>query len=466
MSVGSLTKRHSLTIFRILSPLWVLSLTGCPPPPPPPTVPQPTHQVFEFNQGIQHLATLLVKHFDVFQHAMRLQGKSATVPDSAMHRTVLQPFLVADTGESLKLHSIIENLMARVMTPKLGITKMTQEYIDTAAYVIDGIIALESHPATRNKTYRIYASLFEKKAGAIIGSGDVWIQNLDYQPLDIYKDSPVYLKDRELDTLVASVKRPVGQTVDPSYLAKLKTRSLLSEGDTLYEKREWESALPFYQEAERRADGQSMKVYAGLYNIYRLQQEANHSETAFAKLIDVSVKEKNEIAVKLLFIVDTTDFVSNPLELRREYIMWLRQISKYMERTPDVCLRVVGHASRSGKADYNKLLSTRRAQQVQSLMKQTYAGLAKRSEAVGMGFEQTVIGTGVDNESDAIDRRVEFLLKSCESGRRARATALVTAQLETTARRPPLAMAWHGQGVRDAADGAAGAAAWGWGWSS
>lgn len=95
--------------------------------------------------------------------------------------------------------------------------------------------------------------------------------------------------------------------------------------------------------------------------------------------------------------------------------MWLRQISKYVERTSNVCLTIVGHASRTGAADYNKTLSAKRAKQVQSFLGQTYPGIVKRSEAIGMGFEKNIVGTGIDSAQDAIDRRVEFTLRACQS---------------------------------------------------
>ena len=61
----------------------------------------------------------------------------------------------------------------------------------------------------------------------------------------------------------------------------------------------------------------------------------------------------------------------------------------------------------------NKVLSEKRAQYVQQLLSKTYAGILKRSTPLGKGFEQSVVGTTPNSPTNAIDRRVEFLLKMC-----------------------------------------------------
>ena len=41
------------------------------------------------------------------------------------------------------------------------------------------------------------------------------------------------------------------------------------------------------------------------------------------------------------------------------------------------------------------------------------AGLSRRLRASGMGFRGNIVGTGADDATDAIDRRVEFKVEAC-----------------------------------------------------
>ena len=60
--------------------------------------------------------------------------------------------------------------------------------------------------------------------------------------------------------------------------------------------------------------------------------------------------------------------------------------------------------------ELERTLSLRRADSVQS---QLPADLRRSSCTVGMGFDQTLIGSGTDDARDALDRRVEFEVVAC-----------------------------------------------------
>ena len=76
-------------------------------------------------------------------------------------------------------------------------------------------------------------------------------------------------------------------------------------------------------------------------------------------------------------------------------------------------MEISGHASRSGKAEYNKKLSERRAQKIRKRLQEVSPAIAKKTVAVGRGFEENIVGTGSDDIRDAIDRRVEFKVLDC-----------------------------------------------------
>jgi outer membrane protein OmpA-like peptidoglycan-associated protein len=92
--------------------------------------------------------------------------------------------------------------------------------------------------------------------------------------------------------------------------------------------------------------------------------------------------------------------------------MWLSQIAtRAVQRNS--CLQLVGHTSKTGPAPLNERLSVLRAQFVKDLLQSGAPRLADKLKATGVGSREVLIGTGRDDASDAIDRRVEFIVKDC-----------------------------------------------------
>jgi outer membrane protein OmpA-like peptidoglycan-associated protein len=69
---------------------------------------------------------------------------------------------------------------------------------------------------------------------------------------------------------------------------------------------------------------------------------------------------------------------------------------------------VTGHTSPSGTAALNDRLSLLRAEYIQSRLETDQAVLEKRTMAAGVGSRENLIGTGRDDASDMLDRRVEL----------------------------------------------------------
>jgi hypothetical protein len=47
-------------------------------------------------------------------------------------------------------------------------------------------------------------------------------------------------------------------------------------------------------------------------------------------------------------------------------------------------------------------------------MVKQHADLSSKIEATGRGFEENIVGTGADDITDQIDRRVEFKFAGCK----------------------------------------------------
>jgi flagellar motor protein MotB len=96
------------------------------------------------------------------------------------------------------------------------------------------------------------------------------------------------------------------------------------------------------------------------------------------------------------------------------YPLWLRRIA-HGAVVRETCLLVAGHTSPTGTPAANERLSLARAQRVQSLLVRSEPPLARRTAAKGLGSSEPIIGTGADDASDALDRRVEFTPQPCGS---------------------------------------------------
>jgi hypothetical protein len=120
---------------------------------------------------------------------------------------------------------------------------------------------------------------------------------------------------------------------------------------------------------------------------------------------------RNRLVVKLLFKQASTAFWPDPA-VSEQYPMWLGQIAQGAVRRGS-CLEVTGHTSPTGPAALNERLSLLRAEYVKSRLEAEAPPLAGRVIANGVGSRETIVGTGRDDATDALDRRVEFKPLAC-----------------------------------------------------
>lgn len=355
---------------------------------------------------------------DLLQQLRNDQGILGGLRQTKM---VLDPFVDIHSGEVVKVSRQMEQIIfdeLRNHFNSISIERLTSQNIREAHYVINGLINFEDYEVSDSspseKYYHVFSSVINLSTAKIIASSNTWIseKELDYTPTAVYQDSPMYLKDKRLDSRVHIAKSAVGKSTQPEeYYNSLDTSALLVEADTVYENNDYEQALLLFNTAASRADGQIMKTYAGLYETYRKLNQKKDAEQALAKLLSVSVQETHKLNMKFLFKVNSADFIEETA-LRQEYSFWLQQIIKYFQNN-DRCFQIVGHSSHTGTATYNDKLSLSRAKKVQQLMKIDFPAVLQRAKAVGKGFRENLVGSGTDDARDAIDRRVEIVVVSC-----------------------------------------------------
>jgi outer membrane protein OmpA-like peptidoglycan-associated protein len=396
----ALRLRIGLTVFAAL-----FTLFGCATPVEPT---RSARYPLEFNAAIKVLSEQLFAQVRNKQGALARMGKTVLVID---------PFIDANTAEVTETSREIELIVldeARRAFPDFIIERMTAANLGKADYVISGIIRLDNYAGGKidERFYRVSAAITDLKTGIIIANAESWVSNrkLKHNPVGIYQESPMYLKDKRTEGYIATSVSTAGAKADREYFASLPTAALLIEADKAYEMQQLDKALELFKLAEARPDGKVMKTYSALYQIYRKQRKAKEAETVFARLVDVGL-ENNNLSTRFLFAVNSTDFIADP-EVRAQYAVWLQQIGRKVAASK-ICLQVIGHSSRTGAERYNDALSLQRAESVRAAMQKDNPQVAARTTAIGRGFHDNIIGTGSDDAQDAIDRRVEFKVVGC-----------------------------------------------------
>lgn len=371
-------------------------------------------------------STTAPKSFDEAVHAatsaLMLQVKQQEGISAFSGKSIfmLDPVVDANTAEVNKSSLAVEGILreeALRASDKYVVIPLTLENFDTAKYIISGVFLYSSYTPTgvdKSKMYRLSLAVIERKTGHVLASSDAWIadKKIDVTPVAAYQDSPMYLKDKRVEGQIETAQMSPGQQANANYFDSMSTGSLLADADRAFENKQIDQALSMYKAASLRADGQTMKTYAGLYQTNRKLQKWSAAEIAFGQLVNIGY-QNNNISTKLFFSVNSSDFV-NDAELRGQYDIWLRQIAKLFSQG-NGCLIIAGHSSRTGSASFNEQLSLQRATAVQKLMQKDFAQIQQRSKPMGFGWKENIIGSGTDDLQDAIDRRVEFKLAECSA---------------------------------------------------
>jgi outer membrane protein OmpA-like peptidoglycan-associated protein len=330
---------------------------------------------------------------------------------------VVDQIIDTDTGEVTKTNKRIGELVAdegRRSFPEFSVYEMSSDNLKKADYVIAGVITQELYERTKKKLPHLSLSVVDVKTGLIASRSDVWISNdnLSYEPTPMYKDSPMYIKDQRVQALIATAKAEAGSIANKEYFNSLQTNALLDEASNAYDTGNYTLSLGLFAQAAERNDGKIMKTFSGLYQNFLKLGQVEKAEQAFATLTEIGMQNHN-LSVKFLFRVNDTEFSGTPNDLNG-YSIWVRQIAQRIHNSEN-CVQIVGHASKSGTDEYNKKLSLRRAQSIQSRLEAGTSGIAAKTRSFGRGFDENIIGSGANDDSDAIDRRVEFKVVRCEN---------------------------------------------------
>jgi outer membrane protein OmpA-like peptidoglycan-associated protein len=326
---------------------------------------------------------------------------------------VHDPTLDAETAQQAMTTQRLDTLATKhlgTQYKQFDLLPFRSANLANAEYLL--VSTLSRDGAAGARTLRIDLALVEIATGVVAAqAGALAIDDgLDHAPLPYYRDSPVLVKDHVVEGYVRTARTPRGQQGDRVYLERIASAMVTNEATELYNQARYREALGEYRSALAAPFGEQLRVLNGIYMAAAKLGQTEESEAAFARVVAMGIAYR-QLSVKFLFEPGGTAFHVDP-RIHSPYPMWLRQIAREAVAA-DVCLDVAGHASRTGKQSVNQALSLRRAARIQAGLVAEAPVLKTRTKAIGLGFEENLIGTGTDDAIDVLDRRVEFRIVPC-----------------------------------------------------
>jgi outer membrane protein OmpA-like peptidoglycan-associated protein len=343
----------------------------------------------------------------------------ATAPVSAQpggprQVVVIDPLVNGITGEqSATTQQIGERLvaLAREKYPQFDIQPFSAATVRQGPYVMVGTftpVNAQGQTAGTREAYRFCLVMLDLHAGKTVAKSAARAlpEGVDSTPIGFFRDSPAWSNDASIKSYIdACQATKVGDPINPTYLNGIVTASTISEAINAYDAGHYGDALELYQAAQRLPAGDQLRVYNGIYLTTWKLGHHDEAADAFGRVVDYGLAH-NTLGVKILFRPGSTAFEA-AAQTTGSYNMWLRQIADH-SASRSTCLQVTGNTSPSGSAALNDQLSVLRAEYVKGQLETDAPGLRGHVIAAGAGAKSNLVGTGADDLSDALDRRVDF----------------------------------------------------------
>jgi outer membrane protein OmpA-like peptidoglycan-associated protein len=334
------------------------------------------------------------------------------------HLVVIDPLIDGVTGMQTAATKSIQTRIASLAKekyPEVELVPFTSDAVHQAPIVLVGTFTAVDKDAKTvgpREAYRFCLVALDLAQGTTVAKSvaRAFPEGVDATPLAAFGDSPVWTADKQIQAYIASCQQSkVGDPINKSYVDGLVAAALISDAIEAYNHQQYAQARELYTAAKSSPQGDQLRVFNGLYLTNNKLGARRAAEDAFVGLVDYGL-ETNRLGVKFLFRPGSTGFA---FEGNSDYVMWLRDIAQEADKRKS-CLEVTGHTSATGTAAINERLSLLRAEYIRVRLAQDAPALGPRMIANGVGSRENLVGTGVDNESDALDRRVEFkVIPSC-----------------------------------------------------
>jgi outer membrane protein OmpA-like peptidoglycan-associated protein len=405
----SRTRRHWL-----IASIAILLAACTPTPPPtpvatkaPPTAaPAPPVQPVPFPVAVLNAANTVFS--------------SAPVTAQQRQVVVIDPLVNGVTGEQSAATQRIQDRiveLAREKYPQFDIQPFSAATVSKGPYVMVGTftpVNAQGQTAGTREAFRFCLVMVDLHAGKTVAKGvaRARMDGVDTTPIGFFRDSPAWTNDASIKSYIDTCQATkVGDTISQTYLNGILTASIVSEAINAYDASRYRDALELYETAQKTPAGNQLRVYNGLYLTSWKLGQRDQATDAFGRVVDYGL-DNNALGVKILFRPGSTALDSGQ-QTTGPYDMWLQQIATH-SASRRACLQVTGNSSSSGSAALNDQLSQLRAEYVKGRLEADAPPLQGHVIATGVGAKNNLVGTGADDLSDALDRRVEFkVIPSC-----------------------------------------------------
>jgi hypothetical protein len=370
-------------------------------PPPPPILP--------FDEAVLSAANTLLGR-------AQLPAPAA----GAHYDVVIDPLIDGVTGSQTNASRAMG---ARIVTlireryPQYAVQPFTASNVQKSPLVLVGTftgVNKERKTEGAREAYRICLALADLKTGKLVSKGLAFarMDGVDATPLPFFRDMPAWTEDpATLGYIRTCQGTRAGDPIHPMYIDRIVAGSLISEATDAYAAGRYREARDLYTTVLSAPAGAQLRAYSGLYLVNWKLGKTDDAARAFGQIVDLGLENKR-LGVKFLFRPGSTAFYADPRGGSAPYPIWLHEISAQAQKR-QACLEVVGHASPTGPEAVNEQLSLLRAEYVKTQLERSAPALTKRLIANGVGSRETMVGTGRDDASDALDRRVEFKVIGC-----------------------------------------------------
>lgn len=375
------------------TPTTTAPQTAAAPPPLPPILP--------FDQAVANAANTVF-----------------TAAPAGSYRVVIDPLVDGVTGYGSRATDGIQAQVTDLVKkqyPRFSIEKFSPDALKESPLVLVGTFTPvngQNQTTGPREAYRFCLVLGDLKTGKVVAKGVARSQltGVDATPTSVFRESPVWTTDPATQAYISTCQATkVGDPINKEFLDGLRTASLISQGDQAYNAGQYQSALSLYTAAKTSPAGDQLKAYNGIYLTRWKLNQVPEASTAFGDAIAYGLS-RNRLAVKFLFQPGSTQFYQDP-QVSGQYPIWLEQIAQQTAQQTakaNGCIEVTGHTSRTGSQQINEQLSLQRANYVKGQLERDAPQLGGHLIANGAASSQMMVGTGKDDLSDALDRRVEF----------------------------------------------------------
>ena len=326
----------------------------------------------------------------------------------------IDPLIDGVTGaQSVATRSMGRRIVDLVKSnyPKFQVEKFSTATIAKSPIVLIGTFTLINNAGQAGgprDAFRICLALADLKSRKIVSKGVARAkpEGVDTSPTSYFADSPVLAKDPATDAYIKSCQgtRP-GDPIEQVYTDRILAAAFINDAIDAYDAKKYREALELYQSAVRTPGGDQLRSRNGIYlTNWKLNRRQAAAE-AFASALDYGLAT-DRLAVKFLFRPGSTQLTDRA---GAPYSMWIQQIAQRGAKA-GACMELVGHTSPTGPEPLNRRLSVLRAEAVKDRIESVAPALSKRMIANGVGSSENLIGSGKDDPSDMLDRRVEFKL--------------------------------------------------------